>query len=174
MWVLGALVGSGIVILVVGLIHRRRKLSADVNTQLSQLGLLLATKVEKVFALAFVGQFSGKDLEQAQLEFAALERARKCIRLDRIVGQGQSGQVHLGTLDGKICAIKVAGKLGSFSTLQGDTSAEESLQLEARLLVQLKHPCIIRVAGVITQSLPSLVCLEYMANGDLKTLLRCV
>jgi serine/threonine protein kinase len=49
---------------------------------------------------------------------------------------------------------------------------EEGLQLEARLMFQLEHPNIVRVLAVVTRSLPSWICLEFMPNGDLKSYLR--
>jgi len=56
--------------------------------------------------------------------------------------------------------------------MAADTAAEEALQVEARLLHQLRHPHVVSVVALVTQTLPTWVCLEYMAGGDLKTYLR--
>ncbi len=49
---------------------------------------------------------------------------------------------------------------------------EEHMLIEARLLHIAVHPRIVRLLHVVSQTLPSMLCLEYMSNGDLKTYLR--
>ncbi len=145
-----------------------------------QLEQLLVVKVEQLFSLAFAGHFTAEQLAIATAAFATLEVPRKCIKLDRVVGQGQSGDVFVGklALPKQKAAATVAVKMYKANrddTVSGsDMAGEEALQLEARLLHQLQHPHIVQVLAVVTQSLPTLVCLEYMQNGDLKTYLRSV
>ena len=47
--------------------------------------------VEQQFTLAFAGHFSEAALTAAKADFAALQVPRKGVRLDRLIGQGQSG-----------------------------------------------------------------------------------
>jgi serine/threonine protein kinase len=49
---------------------------------------------------------------------------------------------------------------------------EERMLIEARLLHIAVHPRIVRLLHVVSQTLPCMLCLEYMSNGDLKTYLR--
>lgn len=53
---------------------------------------------------------------------------------------------------------------------RADRSA--ALVLEACVLRTLKHPRIVALVGIATQSQPAVLCLEYMANGDLRSFLR--
>jgi hypothetical protein len=185
-----------VVLVVIWLAHTRRRyhtpqspltkmkttatLMSKENAQ-HQLEQLLASKVEQLFTLAFAGHFMAAQLTVAIGEFAALEVARKRIKMDRVIGQGQSGDVLLGkfSMPAHKVPVPVAVKIfrkdqgGFISANSGfDTAGEEALQLEARLLHQLRHPHIVRVLAVVTKSLPTLICLEYMQNGDLKTYLR--
>jgi hypothetical protein len=203
----GAVVLIIIIITVVLLFRRRRRqsqvmLASPSSSQYygksstargiaKQMGLLVHEKVEKTFLLAFAGQFSKEELDTACGLFAMLETPRKNVKLDRLIGQGQSGEVYAARLTGVLAltansngvtlakdGLRVAVKqqrrsentLKSASVLQ--TSDEEGLQLEARLLYQLQHPHIVRVVATVMTSLPSFICFEFMANGDLKTYLR--
>ncbi len=137
--------------------------------------MLLVSKMEKTFDFAFSLQFTPSELDTARQSFSALEVLRKSIRLDRIIGQGQSGIIHLGVVHAKApVAIKTVRAADSVTVgnVAALAAAEEALQLEARLLHQLKHPHIVRVLAIVTRSLPTWVCLEYMPGGDLKTYLR--
>jgi hypothetical protein len=147
---------------------------------MQELETLLTTKVEQTFVLAFAGRFSEAALRQVRADFAALEVARRSVKLERVIGQGASGEVHLGQLGGgngggARVAVKMCHRDKAVDGVPAlsDTAAEEGLQLEARLLHQLQHPHIVRVAALVTRSLPTWVCLEYLANGDLKSYLRC-
>jgi hypothetical protein len=141
------------------------------GSSVTELEQLVHQKVERVFTLAFAGKFGERDLAEARTSFAHLEVPRKQVKLDRLVGQGQSGEVHLGRMSN---GCLVAVKLCRGSALEMGTAGEESLQLEARLLFQLRHTHIVQVLATVSRSLPTLVCLEWMANGDLKTYLRLV
>ena len=146
---------------------------------------LLTQKVEKLFLLAFSIRFGATELAAAREAFMQLEVPRKRVRFERLIGQGQSGEVHLATLALPTLRGKTASK-GSVSVpvavkmlrgdkggaMVGNMAGEEALQLEARLLHQLQHAHIVQVLATVTTSLPTMVCLEYMQNGDLKTYLR--
>jgi hypothetical protein len=198
----GAAAGVVLVVLLLLLlvVRRRRRhpetqFSSATNrpirgTPQQQLEQLLAAKVEQLFSLAFAGHFTAEQLKVANESFATIEVPRKCVKLDRVVGQGQSGNVFMGKLmlpKQKMAAVAantvaVAVKMyrGDRNGMApvdtvggtGDVAGEEALQLEARLLHQLRHPHIVQVLAVVTRSLPTLICLEYMQNGDLKTYLR--
>jgi hypothetical protein len=104
-------------------------------------------------------------------KFASMEVDRKRLDLQRELGRGQFGSVLLGTLqedDGT--KINVAVKA---MHQQGVPDAEsQHFEYEARLLVALEHPHIIRAIGVCFQTSPQLLVLELMGGGDLKKYLK--
>jgi hypothetical protein len=184
-----------VVLVLVLVLRQRRKRNAGTREHVSQLESLVTQKVEKLFTLAFAGRFSEQELTVARADFLGLEVPRRSIKLDRLVGQGQSGEVHLALLTwprqhvhsdwnarggkgGVTVAIKLQGsELVSSSDASSlanfNTAGEESLQLEARLLHQLRHPHIVQVLATVMLSFPTWICLEFMPNGDLKSYLRC-
>jgi hypothetical protein len=176
-----------IIMLAILLLVFLKRWSARHNTETGTLGHvsksaqiqhLLALKMETIFSLSFSTYFLPAELAAACIAFEKLEVARKNVKLERIIGQGQSGVVFYGTVKefngiSSNVAVKMFKEVKNFN-LQADTAGEEALQLEARLLHQLRHPHIVQVQAVITKSLPTMVCLEFMQNGDLKTYLRCV
>jgi hypothetical protein len=185
--VIGAAVGSAaslllLLLVVVVVFFTRRRLFSSVATSaaMSEMELLVTEKVTRMFALAFAGKFDAAQLAAAEASFAALEVPRKCVKLERLVGQGQWGEVHAATLFRPTAApLAVAVKMvhqqrdATVSSLAGAGMAgQEALQLEARLLHQLRHPHIVQVLATVTFTIPTLVCLEFMHNGDLKTYLR--
>jgi hypothetical protein len=144
---------------------------------------LLVQKMEKTFALAFAGKFSLDALTQSVEKFASLEAPRRSLKPERIIGQGHGGEVYLGSMGPGKQQMAIAIKMSKTDGRQNLSSkgpswtdellaGEEALQLEARLLHQLQHPHIVRVLAIVTQTLPTWICLEYMAGGDLKTYLR--
>jgi uncharacterized protein (DUF1501 family) len=174
-----------VVILIVILVLRRHRRQQGVSFFGSAVSMEIATlvhdKIASVFALAFASQFTAEKLATVQASYATLEVPRKRVKLNRLIGQGQSGEVYLATLQQKpstkataeniLVAVKLASAQKQMATTDRTTS-EEALQLEARLLHQLRHPHIVQVLAVVTKSFPTWVCLEYMQNGDLKTYLR--
>jgi hypothetical protein len=104
------------------------------------------------------------DLESSdqQHECQRLEIAPDSIVMQRQLGKGAFGAVHMGVLNGRSVAIK---------TLHGgDEEAERKFVLEARLLVALRHPNIVAIQGMCTQQQPLMIVLELM-GADLKTYL---
>jgi hypothetical protein len=145
-----------------------------------ELDNLLKLKVERLFTLAFAGHYTEAKLTEAHASFATLEVARKCVKLDRVVGQGQGGEVYVANVNWPSKSARsfsptvVAVKLLAMHrvTATFDLAGEEALQLEARLLHQLRHPHIVQVLATVTKSVPTWICLEFMTNGDLKSYLR--
>jgi hypothetical protein len=176
-----------IAVLVLLFIYRRRGGWHMANrNDIMQLELLVTEKVASMFALAFLGRSGPVAIAEASSAFAALEIPRKAVKIERLVGQGQFGDVHFGRIVwparhpqyiANSGAHGVAVKsLREVELQKGaqltDLAGEEALQLEARLLHQLRHPHIVQVLAVVTKSLPTLICIEYMQNGDLKNYLR--
>ncbi len=105
--------------------------------------------------------------------FEATQVPRKVVKLERQIGQGQSGEVWLGELTaapswGKEPGTPVAVKLSKAQ--EGD--AQVHILLEARMMHLLPHPFLIRMLAMVTVDFPVLLCMEYMEGGDLKTFLR--
>ena len=101
---------------------------------------------------------------------------KDCIRYIRQIGQGNFGVVFLGTMhystscssDSSIEEISVAVK-----TLKDECQeALDDFAREARIMMQLEHPNIIKMYGVSTDSSPYYLIFEYMDLGDLSKFLR--
>jgi serine/threonine protein kinase len=100
-----------------------------------------------------------------------MEIDRKQLDLQRELGKGQFGSVLMGTLQ-KEDGTKVDVAVKAMHQ-QGVPEAEsQQFEYEARLLVALDHPHIIRAIGVCFQSAPQLLVLELMDGGDLKKYLK--
>nr|XP_006637988.2 PREDICTED: ephrin type-A receptor 6 isoform X2 [Lepisosteus oculatus] len=110
-----------------------------------------------------------EDPTQAVHEFAKeIDPSR--IRIERVIGAGEFGEVCSGRLrtPGKR-EIPVAIK-----TLKGgyvDRQRRDFLR-EASIMGQFDHPNIIRLEGVVTKSRPVMIVVEYMENGSLDSFLR--
>ena len=114
------------------------------------------------------------DLESPELleSFQALEVSAESVSLGKELGKGQFGTVNLATLavSGSEESVSVAVKT---MRLEGVPEAEQQqFAYEARLLVALRHPNIVRVLAVCFQSSPQMICLELMAGGDLRLYLK--
>jgi serine/threonine protein kinase/heme exporter protein D len=73
-------------------------------------------------------------------------------------------------------AVKSRVDIGTFDcealALASSTVADEALLLEAMLLNGLRHPGLLQIVAVVTESAPMLLCTELMPNGDLRKFLR--
>lgn len=87
------------------------------------------------------------------------------VKFVKEIGQGQSGSVHLGNLNGKEVAVKVLHRR-SLSPME-----LESFQREVFVLSNLSHPALLKLFGY-TEEPPFLMVTEYMANGSLFSVLR--
>ncbi|XP_053562016.1 ephrin type-A receptor 6 [Bombina bombina] len=92
------------------------------------------------------------------------------IRIERVIGAGEFGEVCSGRLKTPTKKeIPVAIK-----TLKGgymDRQRRDFLR-EASIMGQFDHPNIIRLEGVVTKSRPVMIVVEYMENGSLDSFLR--
>uniref|UniRef100_A0A8D0ENG3 Ephrin type-A receptor 6 n=1 Tax=Strix occidentalis caurina TaxID=311401 RepID=A0A8D0ENG3_STROC len=92
------------------------------------------------------------------------------IRIERVIGAGEFGEVCSGRL-------KTPGKREipvAIKTLKGgymDRQRRDFLR-EASIMGQFDHPNIIRLEGVVTKSKPVMIVVEYMENGSLDSFLR--
>ncbi|XP_071446667.1 insulin-like peptide receptor isoform X2 [Hetaerina americana] len=100
------------------------------------------------------------------------EVSRKKIELLRELGQGSFGMVYEGiardVVEGKPeirCAIKTVNEHAT------DRERVEFLN-EASVMKTFNTHHVVRLLGVVSQGQPTLVVMELMANGDLKTYLR--
>ncbi|XP_072901686.1 ephrin type-A receptor 6 isoform X3 [Hemitrygon akajei] len=110
-----------------------------------------------------------EDPSQAVHEFAKeIDPSR--IRIERVIGAGEFGEVCSGRL-------KTPGKREipvAIKTLKGgymDRQRKDFLR-EASIMGQFDHPNIIRLEGVVTKSRPVMIVVEYMENGSLDSFLR--
>lgn len=88
------------------------------------------------------------------------------------LGQGSFGMVYKGILtqrNGEACNLPCAIK-----TVNESATAREkdSFLLEASVMKQFHTHHVVRLLGVVSQGDPTLVIMELMANGDLKSYLR--
>ncbi|XP_030437391.1 ephrin type-A receptor 6 isoform X3 [Gopherus evgoodei] len=92
------------------------------------------------------------------------------IRIERVIGAGEFGEVCSGRL-------KTPGKREipvAIKTLKSgyvDRQRRDFLR-EASIMGQFDHPNIIRLEGVVTKSRPVMIVVEYMENGSLDSFLR--
>nr|XP_006001862.1 PREDICTED: ephrin type-A receptor 6-like [Latimeria chalumnae] len=92
------------------------------------------------------------------------------IRIERVIGAGEFGEVCSGRL-------KTPGKREipvAIKTLKGgyvDRQRRDFLR-EASIMGQFDHPNIVRLEGVVTKSRPVMIVVEYMENGSLDSFLR--
>ncbi|XP_041437525.1 ephrin type-A receptor 6 isoform X2 [Xenopus laevis] len=92
------------------------------------------------------------------------------IRIERVIGAGEFGEVCSGRL--KTPAKKEIPV--AIKTLKGgyvDRQRKDFLR-EASIMGQFDHPNIIRLEGVVTKSRPVMIVVEYMENGSLDSFLR--
>uniref|UniRef100_A0A8B9ZC29 receptor protein-tyrosine kinase n=1 Tax=Buteo japonicus TaxID=224669 RepID=A0A8B9ZC29_9AVES len=115
------------------------------------------------------GHYTYEDPSLAVHEFAKeIDPSR--IRIERVIGAGEFGEVCSGRL-------KTPGKREipvAIKTLKGgyvDRQRRDFLR-EASIMGQFDHPNIIRLEGVVTKSRPVMIVVEYMENGSLDSFLR--
>ncbi|XP_025021104.1 ephrin type-A receptor 6 [Python bivittatus] len=92
------------------------------------------------------------------------------IRIERVIGAGEFGEVCSGRL-------KTPGKREipvAIKTLKGGHVERQRRDFlrEASIMGQFDHPNIIRLEGVVTKSRPVMIVVEYMENGSLDSFLR--
>jgi tyrosine-protein kinase Fer len=100
--------------------------------------------------------------------FRPRELDRTMLKLGKELGKGQFGTVLTASYDDveKDVAYPVAVK-----QVNEDAPDEATLEIleEAALMVQLRHPNVERITGVVTVSKPHLVIMELATGGELLT-----
>uniref|UniRef100_A0A674MWT1 receptor protein-tyrosine kinase n=1 Tax=Takifugu rubripes TaxID=31033 RepID=A0A674MWT1_TAKRU len=110
-----------------------------------------------------------EDPNQAVRDFAKEIDAAN-IRIERVIGAGEFGEVCSGRL--RVQAkreIYVAIK--SLKAGYSDKQRRDFLS-EASIMGQFDHPNIIRLEGVVTRCKPVMIITEFMENGSLDTFLK--
>ncbi|XP_051543405.1 ephrin type-A receptor 3-like [Myxocyprinus asiaticus] len=110
-----------------------------------------------------------EDPNQAVRDFAK-EIEVSNIRIERVIGAGEFGEVCSGRLRlPSKREIQVAIK--SLKAGYSDQQRRDFLS-EASIMGQFDHPNIIRLEGVVTRCKPVMIVTEYMENGSLDTFLK--
>uniref|UniRef100_A0A8C7CA42 receptor protein-tyrosine kinase n=1 Tax=Oncorhynchus kisutch TaxID=8019 RepID=A0A8C7CA42_ONCKI len=147
----------------------------DTSDMASDQGQVLVIVTAAVGALpfpgvkAYVDPDTYEDPTQAVHEFAKeIDPTR--IRIERVIGAGEFGEVCSGRL-------RIPGKREiavAIKTLKGGYVERQRRDFlrEASIMGQFDHPNIIRLEGVVTKSRPVMIVVEYMENGSLDSFLR--
>uniref|UniRef100_A0A8C7HHB3 receptor protein-tyrosine kinase n=1 Tax=Oncorhynchus kisutch TaxID=8019 RepID=A0A8C7HHB3_ONCKI len=117
----------------------------------------------------FLQPVSPNDPTQAVHEFAKeIDPTR--IRIERVIGAGEFGEVcsgRLRTLGKREIAVAIKTLKGGYVERQ-----RRDFLREASIMGQFDDPNIIRLEGVVTRSRPVMIVVEYMENGSLDSFLR--
>jgi hypothetical protein len=102
-------------------------------------------------------------------DFSSKELPRDSVVLESEIGAGEFGSVYSGSYkrpDGSKRTIAI-------KTLKDSGNEESRLKFlqEASIMIQFKHPKVVDLVGVVTKSEPSLICLEFMELGSLRSYL---
>ncbi|KAI7809919.1 putative ephrin type-A receptor 3-like [Triplophysa rosa] len=110
-----------------------------------------------------------EDPNQAVRDFAK-EIDASTIRIERVIGAGEFGEVCSGRL-------KLPSKREIYVAIKSLKAGYSEKQRrdflsEASIMGQFDHPNIIRLEGVVTRCKPVMIITEYMENGSLDTFLK--
>uniref|UniRef100_A0A4W6ENW2 receptor protein-tyrosine kinase n=2 Tax=Lates calcarifer TaxID=8187 RepID=A0A4W6ENW2_LATCA len=128
-----------------------------------------APEVKLPGSRTYIHPHTYEDPNQAVRDFAK-EIDASNIRIERVIGAGEFGEVCSGRL-------RVQGKreiyvaIKSLKAGYSDKQRRDFLS-EASIMGQFDHPNIIRLEGVVTRCKPVMIITEFMENGSLDTFLK--
>ncbi|KAJ6654946.1 hypothetical protein lerEdw1_006417 [Lerista edwardsae] len=162
---LGALLVLAVVIVAIVCLRRQGSSGTQEPEYSDKPGQYLIGHGTKVY----IDPFTYEDPNEAVREFAK-EIDVSYVKIEEVIGAGEFGEVCRGLL-------KVPGKKEIYvaiKTLKGGYTEKQRREFlsEASIMGQFEHPNIIRLDGVITNSVPVMIITEFMENGALDSFLR--